>query len=263
MHALSPGLRADLDDNARHLLGPQATAGERRALAHGVLYSFARFAIEMVTGSTRDVAASRLLERARGREHWERAHAAGRGIVAVSLHMGNYEVAPLLLSRVQRPVAIVFQRDPIGLFERSRSRLRRRHRVIEIAADRSPLFGIEILNVLRRKGIALIAGDLGLETREGEAQPFLGGRARFQPLAARIAMASGAPVLPCFTPRNERGDLELVIEPPIFPAEAGSREEIQRRLVATFADVVRRYPDQWLIIHKYWEGTVENLPQTQ
>ncbi len=252
---LAPRLRAALGDNASHLLGARATPAEREALSLAVLRSFARFATEIVSspGAALDGLS---VEDVTGREHYERAAAAGRGVIGVTLHMGNYEAGALLLARVAAaPVAIVYTRDPTGLFERTRSRLRRAHGVREVEVGGSrPLFALELLDVLRRGGAALLAGDLGFEAEgAGGASlyPFLGGRAPFLALPARLALATGAPLLPCFCLRDRRR-LRLEIAPPIFPAEAGSADAAMARLLAVFVEYVRRYPDQWLIVHRYF-----------
>ena len=45
-------------------------------------------------------------ETMRGRESYDRARALGKGILGVSLHMGNYEVGPQLLAQIHdTPVA--------------------------------------------------------------------------------------------------------------------------------------------------------------
>ena len=248
--ARAPRLREALLDNAAHLLGPGADERARFDLALEVLASFMRFTVEMLAPpAPRPLREDEMV----GREHWERAAAAGRGIVMTTLHMGNYELGAALLARLGREVALVYTPDPTGVFERARGRRRRADRVREIAIGRSPLFAIEVLAVLRRRGIVLLAGDLGFEAdaRAGaEVLPFLGGRAPFLALPARAAVASGAPVLPCFIVRDRPGRYRLEMAAPIFPD--GGKEDIMKRLVSVFEEYVRRYREQWLVIHRYW-----------
>jgi len=271
MLGLIPSLRDALLDNAGHLLGPGATEKEKRTLAAEVLMSFARFAIEIVVLPKHWPPRGDIFERMRGKENYVRAASARKGILGVTLHMGNYEVGPMLLARARReredappeldrgPIAIVFNTDATGIFERIRSRRRREHEVREIAIDRSPFFSIEILSVLRQRGLVLLAGDIGHEAHAtGRTYPFLGGRARFQSLPARLAVASGAPLLPCFVVRDENGTdglapggYRLEIAPPIFPGEGGE-DALMSKLLLVFEEYLRRFPEQWLCIHRYW-----------
>jgi KDO2-lipid IV(A) lauroyltransferase len=250
--ALSSELRESLDQNARHVLGPEATEEDRRILGREVLASVARHAIELVAtrpGWPRiDAIESRV-----GAENFERAAAAGRGVLGVTLHMGNYEVGAMLVSRFERPVAVVFTRDPDGFFDRARSRRRRKHRVREIAIDAGPLFTLEVRTVLRANGFALLAGDISAPGQGSEVHDFLGGRAHFPKLPARLAVACGSPVLPCFVVRGASGRYRLELASPIFPEECASPQDLERRLIAVFEGVVRRYPEQWLVLHPFWE----------
>jgi KDO2-lipid IV(A) lauroyltransferase len=259
-HAV-PGLRRSLLDNAAPILGPGASLAERRALAVGVLASFSRFTIEVVMSHRRLPVGADLFETMRGREHYERARAAGRGIIGVTLHLGNYEVGPMLLARRVQPLAVVYTRDPVPLFERLRDRRRRAQGVSGIPIDGSPLFTLDVRSVLRRGGMVLVAADLGFDAPgAGDVYEFLGAPAPFWSWPARLALASGAPLLPCFIVRDEAGSYRLDVAAPLFPVGAGGDDEgeavreMMRPLVALFEEYVRRYPEQWLIIHRYWRS---------
>ncbi len=246
-----PVLRRSLQANARYLLGPTANTADRRRQSISVLANFARFTIELLTAHRAPPVDDGLFERMTGRAHYDAARAAGKGIIGVTLHLGNYEAGPMLLTRLHQPVSIVYNRDPSGIFERARSKRRSEHAIGEIAIDGSPFFGVEALAVLRRQGMLLVAADVGFGAGRGEAFPFLGGQAPFLTWPARLSRASGAPLLPCFIVRDHTGQYQLEIAPPVFPDEP---EQMMAQLLPVFEDLLRRYPEQWLIIHRYWHG---------
>ncbi len=262
MLALAPEVRAALTENARHILGSDSTDDERLGLAREVLASFARFTLELVLAPRRLPTGPELFEAMRGREHWHRARAAGRGVIGITLHMGNYEAGPMLLTRLHRPVAIVYRRDPMDIFERVRSRQRRRCGIEEIPVEGVPSLqlGLRMLDVLRRDGTLLVAGDVGFDGEDAGAEsaprPFFDGWAPFMTWPARVARAARAPLLPCFIVREGNGDgdgYRLEIAPPIFPEDHdGDEQAMLDRLTAVFEQFVRRHPEQWLIIHRYW-----------
>ncbi|MEZ6184257.1 MAG: hypothetical protein R3F62_04500 [Planctomycetota bacterium] len=174
---LSPGLRRNLEENARQLLGPASTPQMRRALAIQTLESFSRFFVELVcAGRYRPPGADTLLERIRGYDAAERAKDRGQGVIGLTLHMGNYELGAQVLPDLVSPVAVAYNRDPWGLFERLRSSARRASRVEEIAITPSPFFTVDARNVLARKGLLLAAADRGLPTDRGSSYRFLGAR---------------------------------------------------------------------------------------
>jgi KDO2-lipid IV(A) lauroyltransferase len=248
-----PRLRRDLHANATRILGPDASIAARDRLARRVLESFSRFAIEVVTADQRLPADASLFGRMKGREHFECAREQSKGIIGVTLHMGNYEAGALLLTRIIRPVAIVYSRDRTGIFERIRSSRRRQHEIAEIPVDASALFGITALDFLRQRGMVLLAGDLGFDDgRDILEVAFLGYPAPFLVWPARLALASGAPLLPCFVIRGPEGEYHLEVAPPVWPAAGDSAEKLLERLIPVFEEYVRRYPEQWLIIHRYW-----------
>lgn len=252
----SPGVRRGLMANARRLLGPQASRVELERHSRRVLEGFSRFFVELLTAPDTYPSQDEFLARVEGLDHAKAAYAGGQGVVGISLHMGNMELGPMLLEGLVEPMAVVYRKDPFGLIEAMRSRARTEHGLEEIDTS-SPFFGVSVLEVLRRGGFAFALGDVGFEEGlgKGELYPFLGGQARFLEWPARLARASGAPLLPCFVLRDEAGSYFARIEPPIEPE--GSVREITAQLVAVFERFVRRFPDQWLILHSYWEPEVQ------
>ncbi|MGE0708745.1 MAG: lysophospholipid acyltransferase family protein [Planctomycetota bacterium] len=264
-----PAIRRGLLRNARRLLGPGASQRELERHSVRVLEGFSRFFVELLTAPDTYPSQEEFLQRIEGMQRAIDCYRRGKGVIGISLHMGNMELGPMLLEGLIEPAAIVYRKDPFGLVEQMRSRARRTHGLEEIDTG-SRLFGVRVLEVLRRGGFAFLLGDLGFEDTagppRGRVYPFLGGRARFLIWPARLALASGAPLLPCFVLRDRRGRYHARIEAPIEPE--GTVDEVMLRLVAVYERYVRAYPDQWLILHSYWEedeagasGTEEREPE--
>jgi lauroyl/myristoyl acyltransferase len=244
-----PSIRRSLEANARLLL-PDATPLERRRHGIRVLEGFSRFFVELLTAPDTYPAQADFLARVEGLERakdcWER----GKGVIGISLHMGNMELGPMLLDGVVDNMAIVYRKDPFGLVEAMRSRARQAHNIREIDTG-TRLFGVQVLEILRQGGFCFLAGDLGFpDARRGRLYPFLGQEAPFLIWPARLALASGAPILPCFVLRDARGEYFARIEEAIEPT--GEVDDLMRQLVAVYERYVRAYPDQWLILHPYW-----------
>lgn len=247
-----PGLRAGLLANARRLLGVAAPYEARLALSVAVLESFSRFFVELLVADRGlPSGGERLLERMRGLPHAEAARARGKGVICVTLHMGNYELGTLLLPRLVQPVGVVYRPDPWGLFERLRS-LRRQESAVREVPTTDPLFVVTARRLLAEQGVVLAAVDLGFAAPGGEAFPFLGGWARFLTWPAHLSLNTGAPILPCFIVREPGGEYQIALEAPVYPEECGDAAGIMQRLLPVLERYVRRYPEQWLIVHPYW-----------
>jgi KDO2-lipid IV(A) lauroyltransferase len=246
---LVPAARRGLLANARHILGPGSTPRERRRLAVAVLAHFGRAIADLILGPRLWAGAGPRVE-VEGAEHFAALARAGRGFLAVTLHMGSYEVGGMLVAQLGQRALVVYHRDPASFFDRLRSRQRRRFPLEEIAIDRSPFFAVPLLRHLESGGVVLMAGELAAAAR-GAPYGFLDGQARFSPWPARLAAAAGAPILPVFTLREGEG-YRVCIEAPIRVETEGEEAAAMRRLVAIFEGYVRRHPEQWLMVRPFW-----------
>jgi KDO2-lipid IV(A) lauroyltransferase len=94
--------------------------------------------------------------------------------------------------------------------------------------------------------------------REGIFVDFFGVPASTTFMLAKLALRTEATVLPVFAPWDpERRRFLLKIDGPLSIARSGDDEDDVRRLTQLFTGVVekyvRRYPDQWLWIHRRWK----------
>ncbi len=77
-------------------------------------------------------------------------------------------------------------------------------------------------------------------------------------IVAKLALRTGAPLIPVFAPwSEEKKKFLVIIEPPLKPEPTGDEEADIRRLTTDLSHLlenrIRRYPGQWLWIHKRWK----------
>lgn len=194
-----------------------------------------------------------------GREHLLGALREGRGVIALSGHLGLWQLAPFLAQTHDLPpfvMAMAEEPDPrVQAFE---ARLRGRFRVLYTTA--SPLATLEMLAVLRRGEILGMQMDRHLGSHLAPF-PFCGRPAWFPLGPATLARLSGAPLVPTFFvaqpegPGRRRGAVQLV-EAPIYVRQSGDRDrdvlEATARVVAVYERYVRRYPRQWFHFFDFW-----------
>ncbi|MBI1797014.1 MAG: hypothetical protein HYR74_08180, partial [Candidatus Eisenbacteria bacterium] len=115
LFALRVPARARIEDNLARLR-PGLDPAARRALARR---AFEHFALSLLDFMRLARLAPGALERAievRGAEHLERARAAGRGVILLSAHLGNWFAGGVAVARRGVPVRTVLYRNHAGGF---------------------------------------------------------------------------------------------------------------------------------------------------
>jgi KDO2-lipid IV(A) lauroyltransferase len=115
-----------------------------------------------------------------------------------------------------------------------------------------------MLQLLQAGGTLGILVDLNTLDREGIFVDFFGRPASTTFVLAKLALRTGALVLPVFAPWDRpHGGVTLTIDEPLSFERTGDEAEDIRRLTQLFTSVVekyvRQYSDQWLWIHRRWK----------
>ncbi len=157
---------------------------------------------------------ARLVESVTGYSRIVEGRLAGKGVLLLTAHLGNWEIGGLMLAQVKQPIHVVLVPDIFPGVERERRRLHERAGVTEIRVDRS--FGptLAVLRALSKNGIVAMQGDRDFDNT-GVAVPFFGREAYFPRGPLRVAMASEATVLPAFIVRVPDGRYRAIVEEPL------------------------------------------------
>jgi len=116
-----------------------------------------------------------------------------------------------------------------------------------------------MLKILRSGETALgLLPDLNTLDDEAVFIDFFGVPAAMTFAMAKLALRTDTPVIPFFAPWNEeKQKYLLIVEPPVTFERTDDNDENVRRLTAAIIERVenqiRRYPGQWLWIHKRWK----------
>jgi Kdo2-lipid IVA lauroyltransferase/acyltransferase len=197
-----------------------------------------------------------------GLEHLDRARTNGHGVVLFTGHLGAWELTSFALALFDRPLSFLVRRidNPKieKLVERARTRLGNRT-VDKRSAAR------EMLQTLRAGETLGILVDLNTHEREGIFVDFFGVPASTTFVLAKLAVRTGASVLPVFAPWDqERRRFVVKIDEPLPLPQSGDEEKDVRQLTQSFTKViekyVRLYPDQWLWIHRRWKTRPPGSP---
>jgi KDO2-lipid IV(A) lauroyltransferase len=246
---ISRRIRHSTAANARRIFGPDLTPARQREFTRGVVASFYDFVCDVgqTTHLTRDQLIAQI-ESVQGKANYQAACATGKGIIVATAHMGSFEAgAAALLDRGQK-IHVVFKRDPTR-FEQVRSSLRNRLGIIEGAVDDGWTLWLRLREALQRGEVVMLQADRVMPGQKGAKVPFLHGHLLLPMSPVKLALASGAPIVPIFAIRMSDGRIRIRIESPITVDP--SDDEIHPALLR-FAGVlekyVRAYPEQWLLL---------------
>ena len=198
-----------------------------------------------------------------GFEYLAAAKQAGRGIILFTGHVGAWELSSFALSLFGHPLSFLVRRidNPKieAMIDRARTHLGNRT-IDKRSAAR------EMMEILRAGETLGILVDLNTLDREGIFVDFFGRPASTTFMVAKLALRTGAAVLPVFAPWDkERGCFLLKVDPPLLIERTGNEQEDVRRLTQQYTriveDYVRRYPDQWLWIHRRWKTRPPGEPE--
>jgi len=198
-----------------------------------------------------------------GRENWEDAirRAQGRGILTLTGHFGNFELLVVGHSAYGNPIAMVHRvlRNP--LMDAAAARARTRFGAVMVTRKGGAR---SVLKLLREN--FMVAIPLDLDVRKGVFVDFFSLKAATSDALARLAMATGAPVLPAFMVRDGDSTRHRITCLPIIETvktrdrEESARENTQR-YTAAIETMVRRYPDHWNWIHRRWKTRPPGEPR--
>jgi KDO2-lipid IV(A) lauroyltransferase len=176
----------------------------------------------------------------------------GRGVLFLTGHFGNFELLGAWVARMQhldfvaRPLANPGV-DALLMRERAKAG------VGLIPADRT---GVRrIYEALRENGwVAMLADQDG--GRNGVFVPFLGRPASTAIGPARIALATGVPIVMAHGFRRADGRHGLVMEAPLVapdPRAPDAAERLTAMHVARVEQWVRERPASWFWLHRRWK----------
>jgi len=201
------------------------------------------------------IEAMRPLLKVKGLEHLEAARSLGKGVLAVSCHMGSYEVVAAIWSATLAPVSFFAEEvEPRALFEWYRD-TRARLGISVLTLD---MGGIrKVLQALREQEMVITAIDRDI-TETGYLMPFFGKLAPIPLGPASIALRLGTPLLPVCVYRLPDDTYMAEAAPHIFAKSTGNPRADQVRatqeLLRQIERFIQQHPEQWHVPHRIWAG---------
>lgn len=202
----------------------------------------------------------------RGAENWRAAKEAGKGVLFLSSHVGNWEImAATGAIHAGMDLMIVTKHLKPEWLHRTIEEGRRR---CGVDATYEPRTLKDVLAHLKRNGTVGFVLDQYAGAPVGVRVPFFGVPVGTMTALAMLARRTGAKVLPVVNYRLPGGRHVVEIRPALewvegaSGGEASQEEEIARN-TARYAEEmerdVRSHPEQWLWIHRRFKGDLSPL----
>jgi KDO2-lipid IV(A) lauroyltransferase len=244
----SHAIRSATAANARRIFGADASPARVEAYGRGVVASFYDFVCDV--GQSLHLTREQLLARidsVEGHDHYEAARAMRKGAIIATAHMGSFEAGAAAIVDRERAVHVVFKRDETR-FEQVRTSLRAKLGVIEAPVDEGWTLWLRLREALLRDEVVMVQADRVMPGQKGSRVPFLHGHLLLPTGPIKLAMASGAPIIPVFAARTPGGKIRIHVEPAVVVDDDPHASLL--RLAGVLEKYVRAYPEQWLLFHK-------------
>ena len=250
--AWSLGIRRGVSlDNLRQAF-PDKAEDERRAIARGAYVSLTRAVLESVTS---DLISDAALNDAVKVDNWGTLEAllkSKTGVLLASAHLGSWELFAEVMSRRGYPFKAVV-RPLKGAFNAYIVESRRKAG-IELILPKGAV--ASVTEAVSRGETVVQLVDQSVPGNKGVFVPFFGRLASTTPALSTVAQRTGKPLFVVLSVRENNG-LRMFVEGPVpIPHTGDMRRDVAVQVEATTQIIeryVRRYPEQWLWLHRRWK----------
>jgi Kdo2-lipid IVA lauroyltransferase/acyltransferase len=197
-----------------------------------------------------------------GHENFLEGQRRGKGVLYLTGHIGAWELSSFAHALYGYPLH--YMARPLD-----NKRLDALVNKYRCASGNLPIFKNEsarvMLKILKDSGTVGILADQNTLPAEGEFVDFFGKLACTTTGLARVALHTGAAVVPGYAYWDETiQKYRLRFEPPVELIQTGDTEgdvfENTQKFAKVIEEIIRKHPDQWVWVHKRWKTRPKGEP---
>lgn len=240
---------------------PDWDEARREAVARASVQNFALNVLDFVRSEVwdeRELAEHVGLE---GLEHYQRAHARGKGVLMLASHLGNFELA------VRRGSVAGIKQLVIGkpmrnarIYERLQ-KSRESHGSELIDRDEA---GVRMMRWLRKGGAITVANDHYAHRARAVFSPFFGVRVSTYAGVGMLAARTGAAICPAYAVRDGKDHHMIRVLPELQFERTGDRDRdlaaATEACNAAYEEIIRKHPEEWMWGHRRFKHSPD-LPE--
>lgn len=240
--------------NFSHVLGRPAGDREVDRVARRSFRNFAKYLVEIMRFPKIHPGELERIVAVEGWEHLRTALERGRGLIFVSIHLGNFELGG---ARIADEIPLNIVADDLAN-QRLMDLLiqNRAHKNINIHSPSGA--ARKVLQALRRNEMVGLMMDLGPRAFafDNVRAEFFGTATAFPAVAANLARVSGAPIVVAAVAREPNNTFRGIAGAPIYVERTRDGAQEAKRVTEAIAReleaFVRRWPEQWYIFRPMW-----------
>jgi KDO2-lipid IV(A) lauroyltransferase len=241
---------------------PEKTVAERRRILRGVFTSLGRQLAELCQFPRYTPENIDEVVVYDGLENYERAYAQGKGVLFLTAHFGGWELSAFAHSLHGHWLHIVMRPMDNEYLDRLLQQYRTMHGNKTVNKDD---FVRGLLAAMKAGETVGILMDTNMTPPQGIFVDFFDIPACTASGLARIALRTGAAVVPGFTiwdPALQKYRLRFdpalgLIRTGHLEADITANTQMFTKVIESY---VRKYPDQWLWVHRRWKTRPEGQP---
>jgi len=258
---LRPKLRKTAELNLR-LAFPEWGEAQRSAVMEGMTRNLGWMAAEFARFPRYTAANIESIVILDGHENFLAGQGRGKGVIYLTGHIGAWELSSFAHALYGFPLHYMARPLDNGPLDALVNRYRG-------LSGNKPIFKNEsarqVLRVLKEAGTIGILADQNTMPEEGVWVDFFGTSACTTTGIARVALHTGAAVVPGYAYWDENlGKYRLRFEPPVELVRSGDDEgdvlENTRRFAKVIEGIIRKHPEQWVWIHARWKNRPKGEP---
>jgi KDO2-lipid IV(A) lauroyltransferase len=253
LYALSPKLRKTAEFNLR-LAFPDWSEDQRADVIEKMTRNLGRMAAEFARLPKYSAANIHDLVILEGHENFLQGHKQAKGVLYLTGHIGAWELSSFAHALYGYPLHYMAR----PLDNHKLDELVNRYRSL---GGNQPIFKNEsarsMLKVLKDAGTVGILADQNTMPQEGVFVDFFGTPACTTTGLARVALHTGAAVVPGYAYWDDGiKKYRLRFEPPVELTRTGDTErdifENTQKFTSVIEAIIRKHPDQWVWVHGRW-----------
>lgn len=259
VYVLSPEVRRSISGNMARVLGPGASEIDIRQATRGVLRNAAKNYFDLIRLPRTNLHYLEKRLHLDGFENLEAALDQGKGVIMVTAHLGSFDAAAqVLAAQSVKTTVLVEPLDPPCLLDHVlslRSSMGLTYAPAQLGSVRA------LIRSLHRGETVLLTCDRDF-TNDGIRADFFGEETSLPVGAVRIAMRTGAAIVPAFNLRRRDGGYDVFMEPAIELVRNGEgavRENVVR-IARVMEQYIRRDPEQWVVLSPIWNDSRDAVP---
>jgi KDO2-lipid IV(A) lauroyltransferase len=258
--AVLPKDRYKINRHLKLVFKEQLSPAERRNIGRRFFINSGKNLVDIVRFKRHYTREIKPLVNIDGLEHFDAAYRAGKGVIGITGHIGNFE---LLAAHI---ASLGYKSGAIGR-EMSDPRLndwltenRRAVGLVNFSTTESPR---RILGWLKEGNVLGVLIDTDSMRVRGIAVPFFGRPANTPVGPVLLGLRTGAAFVPICCVRQPNNRYLIKIEPPLeIPANLSGDAlvaDVTSKCSNALERFVRIWPDQWIWLHNRWHTRPEDV----